>query len=38
LGNFGGVQAEALPYHGQPASLVLTLPPLAVVFLKLSAA
>ncbi len=34
LGNTGGVQAEAVPCHGQPYSVVLTLPPLAGVFLK----
>jgi len=34
LGNGGGVQAEAVPSHGQPFSVSLTLPPLAVLFLK----
>ena len=34
LGNDGGVQAEEVPWHGQPHSVVITLPPLAVVFLK----
>ena len=34
IGNSGGVQAEAVPCHGQPYSLVLTLPPLAGVYLK----
>jgi 1,4-alpha-glucan branching enzyme len=34
MGNMGGVQAEALPSHGRPYSLNLTLPPLSVVFLK----
>ncbi len=34
VGNDGGVQAEAVPCHGQPYSVVLTLPPLAGVFLK----
>ena len=34
LGNGGGVQAEAVPCHGLRASLKLTLPPLAVLFLK----
>jgi 1,4-alpha-glucan branching enzyme len=33
-GNLGGVAAEPLASHGQPASLTLTLPPLAVVFLS----
>jgi len=35
LGNAGAVQAEAHPAHGQPQSLVLTLPPLAtLVFIR----
>ncbi|HXZ31680.1 MAG TPA: 1,4-alpha-glucan branching protein GlgB [Terriglobales bacterium] len=34
LGNFGGLRAEPIPTHGRPYSLSLTLPPLAVVFLK----
>jgi 1,4-alpha-glucan branching enzyme len=34
LGNLGGVLAEAEPFHGRPHSLTLTLPPLAVVFLR----
>ena len=33
-GNAGGTQAEAVPCHGQPYSVVLKLPPLAGVFLK----
>ena len=33
-GNFGGVAAQDLPSHGHPYSLVLTLPPLAVIALK----
>ncbi len=33
LGNGGGVVAEATPAHGQPYSLVLTLPPLAFLIL-----
>ncbi len=33
-GNRGGMQAELQPWHGQPFSLVLTLPPLGIVFLK----
>lgn len=32
-GNLGGVRAEAQPLDGQPASAVVTLPPLAVVVL-----
>jgi 1,4-alpha-glucan branching enzyme len=31
-GNQGGVEAAPIPSHGQPYSLMLTLPPLAVVF------
>jgi len=34
LGNLGGRKAEAQPAHGRPYSLSLTLPPLAVLFLK----
>ncbi len=33
-GNGPGVQAEEVPHHGQPCSLVLTLPPLAVCLFK----
>jgi 1,4-alpha-glucan branching enzyme len=33
-GNAGGVEAEAVPHHGRPHSLNLTLPPLAALFLK----
>jgi 1,4-alpha-glucan branching enzyme len=36
LGNAGGAWAEPTPWQGQPHSLVLTLPPLAVLMLKLS--
>jgi 1,4-alpha-glucan branching enzyme len=32
-GNGGGVNAEAIPCHGRPYSLSLTLPPLGVLFL-----
>ncbi|HEY7314206.1 MAG TPA: 1,4-alpha-glucan branching protein GlgB [Gemmataceae bacterium] len=34
VGNLGGVEAAPRPWHGQPYSLTLALPPLAVVFLK----
>lgn len=34
LGNIGGVEASPLPCHGHYSSVALTLPPLAVVFLK----
>ncbi len=34
LGNEGGAWAEPTPWQGQPHSLVLTLPPLAVLFLR----
>ncbi|MGH9463264.1 MAG: 1,4-alpha-glucan branching protein GlgB [Vicinamibacteria bacterium] len=33
-GNFGGVDAAPIPQHDHPYSLSLTLPPLAVIFLK----
>lgn len=33
-GNLGGVEAEPVPCHGFPQSLSLTLPPLAMLFLK----
>ncbi|MCW8863043.1 MAG: 1,4-alpha-glucan branching protein GlgB [Rhodospirillales bacterium] len=33
-GNTGVVTAEAIPMHGQPFSLSLTLPPLAVIMLR----
>jgi 1,4-alpha-glucan branching enzyme len=34
LGNGGGVDAQPIPWHGRPHSLELTLPPLAVVWLR----
>ena len=34
LGNLGGVKARAIPRHGRPYSVELTLPPLGVLFLK----
>jgi len=34
MGNGGGVWAEALPFHGQPFSLPLTLPPFGILLLK----
>lgn len=35
VGNYPGVQADAdMPYHGRPASMELTLPPLGVVIFK----
>jgi 1,4-alpha-glucan branching enzyme len=33
VGNLGGVEAEAVPWHGQPWSAELTLPPLGVLWL-----
>jgi 1,4-alpha-glucan branching enzyme len=33
-GNFGGLVAEAVPFHGRPFSINLTLPPVGAVFLK----
>jgi 1,4-alpha-glucan branching enzyme len=35
MGNKGGLPADDIPWQGQPCSVLLTLPPLAVVFLKL---
>jgi 1,4-alpha-glucan branching enzyme len=32
-GNFGGILAEAVPWHGQPYSAELTVPPLAALWL-----
>ena len=34
MGNLGGVMAEAITWHGRTASVRLTLPPLAAVFLR----
>jgi len=34
LGNAGGLPADDISWQGQPHSVLLTLPPLAVVFLK----
>jgi 1,4-alpha-glucan branching enzyme len=33
-GNFGGVDASPIPYHGRDHSLSLTLPPLSALFFK----
>jgi 1,4-alpha-glucan branching enzyme len=33
VGNLGMIEAVPEPWHGQPASAVLTLPPLAVLWL-----
>ncbi|MGO8751334.1 MAG: 1,4-alpha-glucan branching protein GlgB [Thermoguttaceae bacterium] len=33
-GNLGGVESSPIPCHGRPASVVLALPPLAIVFFK----
>jgi 1,4-alpha-glucan branching enzyme len=33
IGNLGGVEAEAVPWHDQPFSALLTLPPLGAVWL-----
>ena len=32
MGNLGGVEAEAVPWHGHPWSATLTLPPLAALY------
>jgi 1,4-alpha-glucan branching enzyme len=34
IGNFGGVPSEPTPWQGFPHSVVITVPPLAVVFFK----
>jgi 1,4-alpha-glucan branching enzyme len=34
VGNYGGVTAESMPWQGQPCSTLLTLPPLAVLYLQ----
>ena len=34
MGNLGGFDAEAIPMHGRPFSLSLTVPPLSVMFFK----
>ncbi|MFO1095676.1 MAG: alpha amylase C-terminal domain-containing protein [Planctomycetaceae bacterium] len=34
LGNAGGIQSESIPFHGRPHSIVVTLPPLAMLILK----
>ena len=34
LGNEGGLEVEAVPVHGRPFSLRLTLPPLSAVYFK----
>jgi 1,4-alpha-glucan branching enzyme len=34
MGNRGGLPADPVPWQGQPYSLLLTLPPLAIVYLK----
>ncbi len=33
VGNLGGVEPEPIPWHGQPVSALITLPPLAAVWL-----
>jgi 1,4-alpha-glucan branching enzyme len=33
LGTYGGVEAEAVPWHGQPNSATVTLPPLGALWL-----
>jgi len=38
LGNLGGMDAEAIPTHGRPWSVALTLPPLSVVAMRPRAA
>jgi 1,4-alpha-glucan branching enzyme len=33
-GNLGAIEATPVPFHGRPHSLVLTLPPLGVIFVE----
>jgi 1,4-alpha-glucan branching enzyme len=33
-GNLGGVRSAPVAYHGHPQSIVITLPPLAMVLFK----
>jgi 1,4-alpha-glucan branching enzyme len=35
MGNKGGLPADEIPWQGQPCSILITLPPLAVVYFKL---
>jgi 1,4-alpha-glucan branching enzyme len=35
MGNGGGVEADATPWHGRPLSLNITLPPLGILFFKI---
>ena len=34
MGNGGGVNADPIPWHNLPFSLLVTLPPLSVVYFK----
>lgn len=34
VGNFGGVETNPVPWHGQPRSISVSLPPLGAVFFK----
>ena len=34
VGNLGSVRAEPVPWHGQPASVILRVPPLGVLWLR----
>jgi len=34
VGNVPGIESEEIPYHGRPASITMSLPPLAAVILK----
>ncbi|MEP7020947.1 MAG: alpha amylase C-terminal domain-containing protein, partial [Pseudonocardiales bacterium] len=36
VGNFGGIEAVAKPWHGQPASATLRVPPLGTLWLRYS--
>ncbi len=34
MGNMGGVESEAVPWHGKACSLKIVIPPLGVLFFK----
>jgi hypothetical protein len=34
MGNAGGLPSDEIPWHGKPFSILITLPPLAVVYCR----
>ena len=34
VGNHGGTESTPIPYHGRPASIVVTVPPLGMIVLE----